>query len=188
MVCSFEEQPVEEDNPPLIPSMFNCLRNRVFKVLLLNQLVEAIGTSTQFTVLAFVVDYVVDPRYSEGIAADGTDLEGTGIAGEIGTGVDMCPGGKEGCITNADGHTYDTTNGMTTILGGGLLGFELLSIPFWLWLANKQGKYKGYLIWNAVLVIFTAQKFVMGYKGASGVALVSAILWGIGTAPPPPNT
>ena len=72
VACSFEEQVVEEDNPPLIPSMFNCLRNRVFRVLLLNQLVEAIGDSFQFTVLPFMVDSVIDPEFHQ----DGSPVAG----------------------------------------------------------------------------------------------------------------
>jgi hypothetical protein len=64
---------VHEENPPAVPSMINCLRNPVFKILLLNQLVEALGAATQYTVLSFVVDYVIDPEYTpEGVKrADG---------------------------------------------------------------------------------------------------------------------
>ena len=44
------------------------LTDLVFRVLLLNQLIEATGASTQFSVLPFVVSYVIDPEFNK----DGT--------------------------------------------------------------------------------------------------------------------
>ena len=48
VAAKLKEKPAEHDNPPLVPSMVNCLRNPLFRVLLLNQLVESIGAGTQY--------------------------------------------------------------------------------------------------------------------------------------------
>ena len=68
VAVKLKESAVHEENPPAVPSMINCLRNPVFKILLLNQTIEAVGAATQFTVISFVVDYVIDPEYD----SDGT--------------------------------------------------------------------------------------------------------------------
>ena len=68
VAIKLKESATTEENPPAVPSMVNCLRNPVFRVLLLNQLIEAIGGATQFTVISFVVGYVIDPEYD----SDGT--------------------------------------------------------------------------------------------------------------------
>ena len=69
--AKLKEKPAEHDNPPLVPSMVNCLRNPLFRVLLLNQLIESIGAGTQYTVLPYMVDYVIEPEYN----ADGSKME-----------------------------------------------------------------------------------------------------------------
>ena len=112
----------------------------------MNQLIESIGAATQFTVLPFVVAYVIDPEH---------DLNG-----------DPVP----------DATDEDT---VYTMLGGGLLVFELLSIPFWLKLVNTKGKYKAYLIWNLVLCLTTGLKVIIGHHMVTEAA-ICAILWGIG--------
>jgi GPH family glycoside/pentoside/hexuronide:cation symporter len=146
VASTFKERVPEEDNPPVVPSMLNCLRNPVFRVLLLNQLIESIGSATQFTVLPFVVSYVIDPEH---------ELDGS---------------------PTPDATDEDT---VYTLLGGGLLVFELLSIPFWLCLVHRIGKYKAYVIWNLVLSVTTGLKVLIGHHMIMEAAFF-AILWGIG--------
>jgi GPH family glycoside/pentoside/hexuronide:cation symporter len=143
---TFKERVPEQENPPVVPSMLNCLRNPVFRVLLLNQLIESIGATTQYTVLPFVVSYVIDPEY---------ELNG-----------DPTPNATD----------EDT---VYTMLGGGLLVFELLSIPFWLKLVHYKGKFKAYVIWNLVLCVTTGLKVLIGHHMIMEAAVL-AILWGIG--------
>ena len=50
VACTMEERAPEHGNPPPVPSMLNCLRNPVFRALLLNRLIESVGMETQFTV------------------------------------------------------------------------------------------------------------------------------------------
>lgn len=146
VAATFKERMPDQENPPVVPSMLNCLRNPVFRVLLLNQLIESIGAATQFTVLPFVVSYVIDPEY---------ELNGDPVSDAI---------------------DEDT---VYTMLGGGLLVFELLSIPFWLKLVYTKGKYKAYVIWNLVLCLTTGLKVIIGHHMVTEAA-ICAILWGIG--------
>jgi Na+/melibiose symporter-like transporter len=147
VAAKLKESPVHEDNPPAVPSMVNCLRNPVFRILLLNQLIEAIGANTQFTVISFVVAYVIDPEYN----ADGSQR------------------------VNADW----TEDQAFLMLGGGLLLFELLSIPLWLKLAQSQGKFNAYLYWNIFLCVSTGCKVFIG-KDDVILGMLLAIFWGIG--------
>jgi len=83
-----------------------------------------------------------------------------------------------------DGMDEDT---VFTLLGGGLLLFQLLSIPLWLKLTHWKGKYMAYLVWNVVQVVSIALKiFVTHHSIVAGAifAVRSTALpaWSTGNA------
>ena len=66
-----------------------------------------------------------------------------------------------GTLRRADPNYWDAGI-VFTMLGGGLLVFELLSVPLWLKLVHKVGKYRAYVYWNCCLVVSTGCKIFIG--------------------------
>jgi hypothetical protein len=84
------------------------------------QLVESLGAATQYTVISFVVDYVIDPEHDE-----------------------------SGQQRSEDDPDYFKASTVFVMMGAALLGCQVLSIPAWLQLVKLRGKYQAYMIWCA---------------------------------------
>lgn len=74
--------------------------------------------------------------------------------------------------------TYGTAY---ALLAGVVLICELASVPFWMFLAQKFGKWKTYLVWNIALSIGTAIKVVAGPEEQRGLwpTILAGALWGM---------
>eukprot|EP01052_Picozoa_sp_SAG31_P045329 SAG31_NODE_8230_length_1493_cov_1.398135_2_plen_223_part_01 len=144
---------------------------------MLNQLIEAIGDSTQYSVLAYVVDYVIEPETACDVDCCAVPL----VDGE-------CPMSApliSNACDKADGSGECTvlSNGMVmTILAGALLVTEMLSVPFWTQIVvPKFGKYRAYVIWNVVVAVTCGLKIFAAWKHTNiGLVLAFAMLWGFG--------
>eukprot|EP00750_Incisomonas_marina_P005029 INCI1358.1.p1 GENE.INCI1358.1~~INCI1358.1.p1 ORF type:complete len:523 (+),score=98.68 INCI1358.1:364-1932(+) len=110
-----------------------------FRVLLLSEICEALGDELQYTVLAFIPPYVIQPA------------------------------------TLDSGTVY-------LLLAGTVLVFQLSTIPFWMFLGQRFGKYKGYLAYNFTLAVTVMLKVLVGPEDelGLGVSVLAAMLWGIG--------
>jgi len=68
------------------------------------------------------------------------------------------------------------------ILAGTVLVFQLITIPFWMFIGQRFGKYKGYLAYNFTLGVTTMLKIFVGPEEEMGltISIFIAVLWGIG--------
>lgn len=127
-----------EDNYGLVPGFISSFRNKMFRVLLISEVLESLGDQLAYTVLPFVVKYVIQP-------------------------VDL---------------GYSTTY---AILAGTVLVFELISVPLWIYLSSRFGKWKVYVAWNLALTAGTLLKLIIGSEAEVGLAptVVAAVAWGV---------
>ena len=49
------------ENATFVPSILQCFKNPLFRILFLSQIVRALGAEVQNTVLPYIVDYVIEP-------------------------------------------------------------------------------------------------------------------------------
>ena len=106
-----------------------------FRVLLLSEICEALGDELQYTVLAFIPPYVIQPA------------------------------------TLDSGTVY-------LLLAGTVLVFQLSTIPFWMFLGQRFGKYKGYLAYVSVfyLGIVASGRTVMCFTTARAAIMAKVKL------------
>lgn len=134
---SEENKKEEMPAPPMVPSMLNTLKNHPFKKLLPAWACDAVVNGIIASMMTYFVRYVIRPEYSDGCIGRSTESWKCNSQYVLGASVTM------------------------------LLFVAFLSTPIWLFVNQKVGKRKAWLLWSFtmaltnILFIFVGQGDVM---------------------------
>jgi Na+/melibiose symporter-like transporter len=124
-----------EEAAPLVPSIFNTMRNRAFMSLLPAWACDAVAQAMLSTMMTFFVQYVIAPEYMTK-EKDGIDCnEGVPV----------------------DGEESDSWKCKSNVVLGVIIACMLVSalvmIPVWLWLCKRYGKRQTWLVWSLSMAV-----------------------------------
>ena len=161
----------DNNDPPLIPSLMATLRNRPFLHLLPAWVLDYTAFAMIGTMLPFYVQYVVAPDTATPWCDDGKRCPGL---------APCPPGGGDAacCAPGAESAMWCETSLWLGVGLIALMGATILSMPCWLALAGKVGKFRAWLVYNMFTAV-TNGLFVFVGKGDPKLCVALAFLNGL---------
>ena len=158
----------DNNDPPLIPSLMATLRNRPFLHLLPAWVLDYTAFAMIGTMLPFYVQYVVAPDTATPWCDNGKRCPGLG----------SCADDAECCRPEEESALWCETSLWLGVGLCALMGATILSMPCWLWLASKIGKFRAWLVYNMFTAV-TNGLFIFVGKGDPKLCVLLAFFNGL---------